>query len=166
MKYDFETLIPRYEKGSFKWDGMKRVNPDLPDDVIPLSVADMEFKNAPEIVEGIKEYLDTSILGYTGPTNAYFDAVIGFMERHHGFSPKKEWFMEFSGIVPALRQIIAAMTTKEDSILIMTPVYHQFRQVIEHNGCGLVESKLIEKDDVYTIDFADFEAMATSFVFR
>ena len=160
MKYDFETLIPRYDKGSFKWDGMKRINDHLPEDVIPLSVADMEFKNAPEIVEGIKQYLDTTILGYTGPTEAYFDAVIGFMERHHGFSPKKEWFVEFSGIVPALRQVIAALLTKEDSVLIMTPVYHQFRQVIEHNGCGVVESELIEQDDVYTIDFADFEEKA------
>ena len=160
MKYDFETLIPRYNKGSFKWDGMAKIYADLPEDVIPLSVADMEFKNAPEIVDGLKEYLDTTILGYTGPTETYFDAVIGFMERHHGFSPKKEWFMEFSGIVPALRQIVGALLTKEDSVLIMTPVYHQFRQVVEHNGCGIVESELIEKDDVYTIDFADFEAKA------
>ncbi len=160
MKYDFETLIPRYDKGSFKWDEMKDDFGKLPEDVIPLSVADMEFKNAPEIMEGLKEYLDTSVLGYTRATDAYYDAVIGFMERRHGFSPKKEWFVEFSGIVPALRQIIAALLTKEDSVLIMTPVYHQFRQVIAHNGCGLVESQLIEKDDVYTIDFADFEAKA------
>ncbi len=160
MKYDFETLIPRYDKGSFKWDEMKEACEALPADVIPLSVADMEFKNAPEIMEGLKEYLDTSVLGYTRATDAYYDAVIGFMQRHHGFSPKREWFVEFSGIVPALRQIIGALLTKEDSVLIMTPVYHQFRQVIAHNGCGLVESQLIEKDDVYTIDFTDFEAKA------
>lgn len=89
MKYDFETLIPRYGVGSGKWDEMREEVPDLPDDIVPLSVADMEFKNAPEIVEGLKEYLDTSILGYTHATDAYYQAVTGWMERRHGFSPKK-----------------------------------------------------------------------------
>lgn len=160
MKYDFETLIDRSAQGAYKWMAMKGKNPDLPDGIVPLSVADMEFKNAPEIVEGLKEYLDTAILGYTGPTEAYFDAVISFMERRHGFSPKKEWFMEFGGIVSALRQIIGVMTNPGDSVMIMTPVYHQFRAVIEFNQCNVVENQLIEKDGVYTIDFDDFEKKA------
>ena len=158
MKYDFDTLLPRHNKGSCKWDAMKKENPDIPDDIVPLSVADMEFKNAPEIVEGLKEYLDTSILGYTGATDAYYDAVIGFMERHHGFSPKKEWFVEFAGIVPALRHFIGVLTNPGDGVLIMTPVYHQFRNAIEFNGCHVVESELIEKDGKYEIDFDDFAA--------
>ena len=157
MKYDFETLVKRNNVGAFKWDAMKKIVPDVPDDVVPLSVADMEFKNAPEIVEGLKEYLDTSILGYTGPTEAYFKAVIGFMQRNHGFSPKKEWFVEFSGIVPALRQIIGALTKPGDGVMIQTPVYHQFRNVIEFNKCNVVENQLIETNGKYEIDFADFE---------
>ncbi|MBQ2987733.1 MAG: pyridoxal phosphate-dependent aminotransferase [Clostridia bacterium] len=160
MKYDFDTLVKRNGVGAYKWDAMKRQNPALPEDIVPFSVADMEFKNAPEIVEGLKEYLDTAILGYTGPTEAYFRAVIGFMERNHGFSPKKEWFMEFAGIVPALRQIIGALTEPGDGVMIQTPVYHQFRNVIEFNKCVVVENELIEKDGVYTIDFEDFERKA------
>ena len=160
MKYDFDTLVKRNGVGAYKWDAMRRQNPELPDDIVPFSVADMEFKNAPEIVEGLKEYLDTAILGYTGPTEAYFDAVIGFMERNHGFSPKKSWFMEFAGIVPALRQIIGALTEPGDGVMIQTPVYHQFRNVIEFNQCNVVENELIEKNGVYTIDFDDFEQKA------
>jgi len=160
LKYDFDTLVKRNGVGAYKWDAMRRQNPELPDDIVPFSVADMEFKNAPEIVEGLKEYLDTAILGYTGPTEAYFDAVIGFMERNHGFSPKKSWFMEFAGIVPALRQIIGALTEPGDGVMIQTPVYHQFRNVIEFNQCNVVENELIEKNGVYTIDFDDFEQKA------
>ena len=160
MKYDFETLVDRSGQGAYKWMAMKGKNAELPEGIVPLSVADMEFKNAPEIVEGLKEYLDTAILGYTGPTDAYFDAVIGFMESRHGFSPKKEWLTEFGGVVSALRQVIGVMTNPGDSIMIMTPVYHQFRAVIEFNGCNVVENQLIEKDGKYEIDFADFEAKA------
>lgn len=120
MKYDFETLIPRYGVGSGKWDEMREEIPDIPDDIVPLSVADMEFKNAPEIVEGLKEYLDTSILGYTHATDAYYRAVTGWMERRHGFSPKKEWFVEYAGVVPALRHMVGVFTKPGDSVMITT----------------------------------------------
>ena len=160
MKYDFETLVDRSGQGAYKWMAMKGKNPDAPTGIVPFSVADMELKNAPEIVEGLKEYLDTSILGYTGPTESYFDAVIGFMEKYHGFTPKKEWFTEFGGIVSALRQIIGVITNPGDSIMIMTPVYHQFRNVIEFNQCNVVENQLLEKDGRYEIDFDDFAAKA------
>ncbi len=160
MKYDFETLVDRSTQGAYKWMAMKGKNPDIPTGIVPLSVADMEFKNAPEIIEGLKEYLDTAILGYTGPTEAYFDAVTSFMERRHGFTPKKEWFMEFGGVVSALRQVIGVMAEPGDSVMIMTPVYHQFRNVIEFNGCNVVENQLLEKDGGYEIDFDDFAEKA------
>ena len=160
MKYDFETLIPRYGVGSGKWDEMREEVPDLPDDIVPLSVADMEFKNAPEIVEGLKEYLDTSILGYTHATDAYYQAVTGWMERRHGFSPKKEWFVEYAGVVPALRHMVGVFTKPGDSVMITSPVYYPFRGAAEFNRCHVVENELIEKDGRYTIDFADFEEKA------
>lgn len=68
MIYDFETLVSRKNTGSGKWDEMTKEHPNLPENVAPLSVADMELKNPPEIVEGLKKYIDTHILGYTGPT--------------------------------------------------------------------------------------------------
>ena len=65
-KYDFETLISRKNQGSYKWEGMYKEYPDLPDDIVPFSVADMELQIAPEIKEGLKKYIDEAILGYTG----------------------------------------------------------------------------------------------------
>lgn len=160
MKYDFETLAPRYGVGSGKWDEMREEIPGLPDDIVPLSVADMEFKNAPEIVEGLKRYLDTSILGYTHATDAYYRAVTGWMERHHGFSPERDWFVEYAGVVPALRHMVGVFTNPGDSVLITTPVYYPFRSVVQFNRCHVVENELIEKDGRYTIDFEDFEEKA------
>jgi putative C-S lyase len=160
MKYDFETLVPRYGKGSFKWEELRSEDPNISDDIVPLSVADMEFKTAPAIVEGLKKYLDETSLGYTRATDAYYEAVIDWMRRRHGFEPKREWFVQFSGIVPALRHIIGVFTKPGDGVLIMTPVYHQFRMVAEHNGCNIVESELLLKDGKYEIDFEDFAAKA------
>jgi len=160
MKYDFETLIPRYGVGSGKWDGMREEIPNLPEDIVPLSVADMEFKNAPEIMEGLKEYLDNSILGYTHGTDAYYRAVTGWMERRHGFSPEKDWFVEYAGVVPALLHMVGVFTKPGDHVMIMTPVYHQFRGAIEFNRCHTVECELVNTDGRYTIDFADFEEKA------
>lgn len=161
MKYDFETLIPRCGVGSEKWDEMREAVPNLPEDIVPLSVADMEFKNAPEIVEGLKEYLDTSILGYTHATDAYYESVIHWMERRHGFSPEREWFVEYGGVVPALRHMVGVFTKPGDSVMITTPVYYPFRSSIEFNRCQVVENELVETDGRYEIDFDDFERKAS-----
>lgn len=161
MKYDFETSISRYGMGSGKWDEMREEVPSLPDDIVPLSVADMEFRNAPEIIDGLKEYLDTSILGYTHATNAYYQAVIGWMERRHGFSPERDWFVEYGGVVPALRHMIGVFTKPGDSVMITTPVYYPFRSSIEWNRCHVVENELTEINGRYEIDFKDFEEKAS-----
>lgn len=160
MKYDFETLLTRHGVGSFKWDELREADPSIPDDIVPLSVADMEFVTAPAIVEGLKKYLDFHSLGYTRATDAYYDAVIGWMARRHGVTVKREWFVEFSGIVSALRHIIGVFTKPGDGVLIVTPVYHHFRMVAQDNGCHAVESELILKNGKYEIDFDDFAEKA------
>jgi cystathionine beta-lyase len=159
-KYDFETLINRKNTGSGKWDQMYKINPDISDDIVPLSVADMEFKTAPEIVEGLKKFLDETILGYTSATDDYYKSVIGWMERRHGFSPKGEWFVEMPGVVSALKCMVAALTEPGDSVLIMTPVYHPFRMVADTQGRKVVETELVAEGKTYNIDFDDFEEKA------
>lgn len=160
MKYNFETAHSRNGVGAVKWEMMKQANPEVPDSIVPFSVADMELNNAPEIVEGLKQYLDEMILGYTEPTDAYFEAVQNWMERRHGFRPDREWFILTPGIVPAISQLIAALTAPTDSVLITTPVYYPFRAQIEKNGRGVVENELLIVDGHYEIDFADFEEKA------
>ena len=83
--YDFETLLSRKGQGSFKWEAMYREVPNLSDDIVPFSVADMVLKISPEIREGLKKYIDEAILGYTGATDKYYEAVISWMKRRHNF---------------------------------------------------------------------------------
>ena len=156
MKYDFETLINRRNTGAHKWEGMYEVLPGAGDEIVPLSVADMEFKNPPEVIEGLKEYLDKTVLGYTGETEGYYKSVTSWMERRHGFSPKKEWFVMTAGVVPALKEMVGAFTKEGDSVLMLTPVYYPFYSSVEANGRTVLGSELILEGTKYSIDFDDF----------
>lgn len=155
--YDFATLINRSHQGSAKWEQMHRDCPDVGDNIVPFSVADMEFRHPPELINGLKQYTDSMIFGYTGPTDAYFESVENWMQLHHGFRPPREWFVEYPGVVPALRDIVAKLTAPDDSVLIFTPVYYPFRSSVRDNGRNLVESQLIERETTYDINFADVE---------
>ena len=160
MKYDFETLVNRKGTGSSKWGWMYEALPNAGEDVVPLSVADMELKNPPAIIEGLKKYLDNIILGYTGETEHYYESVISWMERRHGFSPKKEWFIMTAGVVPGIKEMVGAFTKPEDSVLMLTPVYYPFYMTVEEQGRKVLGSELILKDNEYSIDFDDFAAKA------
>ena len=160
MKYDFETLVSRKNVGSSKWNLMDKMNPKVNDDVVPFSVADMEFKNPPQIVEGLKKYMDSSIMGYTESTEEYYKAVCNWMERRHGWKIKKEWITEFSGVVPALHIIIRALTEKEDNVLLMTPVYYPFYKAVTTNNRKVIKTELVLCKDHYEINFEDFEEKA------
>lgn len=157
MIYDFETVINRKNAGSVKWNLMQQMNPDVSDDIIPFSVADMELKNPPEIIEGLKNFLDETVLGYTETYDAYYQSVLDWMEKKHGFRPKKEWCVETAGVVPALDLMVPLYTDPGDGVMIMTPVYYPFKMVIEKNGRRVVSTELIPIDDKYEIDFEDFE---------
>ena len=160
MKYDFETLVNRRNTGSHKWEGMYEQIPNAGDDIVPLSVADMELKNPPAIIEGLKKYLDNIILGYTGETENYYKSVTSWMERRHGFSPKKEWFVMTAGVVPAIKEMVGAFTKNGDSVLMLTPVYYPFYSSVEANGRTVLGSELILEGTEYRIDFDDFAEKA------
>ncbi len=160
MKYDFETVVDRRGTGSSKWNSMYEHIPNAGKEIVPLSVADMEFVNAPEIREGLKEYIDNTVLGYTEPTDSYFESVISWMERRHGFSPKKEWFVATAGVVPALKEMVAKFTNPDDSVLMFTPVYYPFYSSVELNGRKVISSELILDGTEYKINFDDFAAKA------
>ncbi len=158
--YDFETLLSRKGQGSFKWEAMYREVPNLSDDIVPFSVADMELKIAPEIREGLKKYIDEAILGYTGATDKYYEAVISWMKRRHNFDIQKEWIVTSSGVVSALFDSVKAFTEKEDGVIVFTPVYYPFYSAIKLNERKIVECPLMENGGRYTIDFESFEKLA------
>lgn len=160
MKYDFTTQGSRKNTGSSKWNDMYKANPQVPDGIVPFSVADMEFKNPPQIADGIADYLKNAIMGYTFPTDAYYDAVIGWMKRRHHWEIKKEWIVEYPGVVPALYHMVNLFTDPGEGVLLFTPVYYPFYNAVRKGGRTLVESPLVMKEDHYEIDFADFEEKA------
>ena len=157
--YDFETVVDRRAQGSKKWLIMKDLKADVCDDCMPFSVADMEFKTAPALVEGLKAYLDEMVLGYTVGNEPYFNAVKSWMKRHHDFDIESEWIVNFQAIVSAIYTAIEEFTEPGDGIIVMPPVYYPFFMVIEALGRKIVECPLIKKDNTYEIDFALFEEL-------
>lgn len=159
MKYDFTTLPERRDTGSAKYELMLRTRPDAAPDAVPLSVADMELRDCPEIIEGLREYLSTAVLGYSVPRPAYYEAVQNWMQRRHGFRPEKDWFVTSPGIVPALYELVHAMTEPGDSVLMLSPVYHPFRLCAQEQGREALFCPLIERGRTYDIDFELFEKL-------
>ncbi len=153
MKYDFTSIPDRRNCGSNKWNGAKNASPEF----VPLSVADMEFYPAPQIVEAIKKTAENSVLGYTSPTDEYFDAVVSWMKRRHDFDVKKEWIINTPGVVDALAILIQASTNPGDSVIILTPVYYPFDMAVLAKSRKIVYSELIENDGRYEIDYEDLE---------
>ncbi len=160
MGYDFTTIIDRSACGSSKWAGMRKIDPHTGPDVLPMSTADMEFLTAPEIREGLKTYIDTVIQGYTNPTQAYFDAVLDWQRRRHGYEGKQEWIVTTSGVVPAIFFLVNLLTEPGDGIIIQQPVYYPFSLAAKLTGRRLVNNALIRKEETYEIDFDDLEAKA------
>lgn len=158
--YDFTTVVDRSTCGSAKWEQMKAWNPKVSKGVIPFSVADMEVKNPPEVIEGLKAYLDETILGYSIPTKAYLDAVCGWMERRHGWKIRPEWILGTTGVVPAFFSAIRAFSEPGDGIIVQTPVYYPFYMAIERNARTIVRNPLILSGGTYQIDFEDLERKA------
>ena len=159
-KYDFETVISRKNQGSYKWEQMYKEYPDLPDDIIPFSVADMELQIAPEIKEGLKKYIDETVLGYTGANDNYLEIVVDWMKKRHNFDVKKEWIVTSSGVVSALYDAIKAYTEENQGVIVFTPVYYPFYSAITSNNRKIIDCPLIENNRNYTIDFQKFEEFA------
>lgn len=93
MTYDFTTTVNRLSQGSAKWQQMVTLNPDLPPDTVPFSVADTDLRHPPELIDALKNQLDTLIMGYTQPTISYFEAVTNWFARRHQWQVEKEWLV-------------------------------------------------------------------------
>ncbi len=158
--YDFNTCPDRRNAGSYKYQDMIMRNPAVPEGIIPLSVADMEFKNAPEIAEGLSEYLKNTVLGYTAPSEGFLDGIADWLYRRHSYKIDKKWVSVSDGVVPAIGDLIRSTTKEGDGIIILSPVYYPFKKSIVRNKRVVVEIDLINDGKNYTIDFDAFEKAA------
>ena len=159
MKYDFDKLIDRTGTASYKWDQSEKLFGRA--DVLPLWVADMDFRPPQEVVDAIVARAEQGIYGYTIRSQGYYDAIIGWLERRHGWSIKQEWLSSAPGIVPALSLMVQAFTNPGDGVILQSPVYYPFYDVIKMNGRSVVDNALILQDDGrYAMDFDLLEQQA------
>ena len=150
-KYNFDEIVERRGTNSYKWDLPKR------EDIIPMWVADMDFKTAPCIIEALKKRVEHGVFGYNFVPDSYYDAVINWFDRRHQWKIQREDILYTSGVVPAISCSLKAMTMPGDKVLIQTPVYNCFFSSIKNNGCEVLENPLRRQGDSYVIDFEDFE---------
>lgn len=154
MKYDFDTVTPRRGTLSYKWDS-------APEGVLPMWVADMDFKTAPPIIDALRKRIDNGIFGYTRVPDDYYSAVTAWFSRRHGWDINPDMMIYTSGVVPAISATIKALAAPGDKVIVQTPVYNCFFSSIRNNGCEILESPLRKVGDSYDIDFEDLESKAS-----
>ena len=156
MKYDFDTVINRYNTNSLKYDCVEKW--EQPADILPMWVADMDFRTAPEILDAMHESINHGIFGYSVPKDEYYEVVAKWFRDRLGWKDAKgEWIVKTPGVVFAIATAIRAFTQKGEAVLIQQPVYYPFRMVIEDNERICVNNPLVLKDGHYEMDFADME---------
>lgn len=155
MQYDFDTPIDRTHTWSIKHD-FKKENGKA-DDILPLWVADMDFRSPDSVVEALKKAVDHGIFGYSRADESYFDAVAAWYQKRHHLTLQPEWMTCTPGIVFALSIAVRAFTQEGDVVLIQPPVYHPFSRAILRNKRTLVENPLVLKDGHYEMDLEDLE---------
>lgn len=160
MKYDFETVHKRYNTGSKKWDELAANGVKEDEDIIPFSVADMEFVTSPEIVDSLKYELDHNVMGYANPTQEYLETVCQWMKKRHDWEAKPEWILPAHGVIDSFFESVKIYTQKGDGVMLMTPVYYPMYHAVNYNNRVLVDCSLVLKGNRYEIDFEDFEEKA------
>lgn len=156
----FDTAPDRRGSGSYKWDSDAGAG-----DVIPLWVADMDFKTAPVVIEALRRRVEHGVFGYTLVDDEYYAALHGWFAERHGYTIDTRQVIYTSGVVPAISAIIKALTKPGEGVIVQTPVYNCFFSSIRNNGCRIVESPLIREEisgDTFTyrMDFEDLERKA------
>lgn len=153
--YDFDTITDRRDTDCLKYDFAKERKGR--DDLLPLWVADMDFRLPEEILEDLRVRIDHGIFGYTDPGNSYYDALALWTEKHYGYRVDRKWVTIAPSVVYALASCVRAYTDPGDKVLIQQPVYYPFGEVIRDNDRVLVDSPLKEIEGHYEMDFSDLE---------
>jgi len=157
---DFNRIINRKGTDCLKYDFAKRRG--MPEDVLPLWVADMDFETSSYIEDALIERAGHGIFGYSEVQTPYFEIVRDWMKKHHDWEVEEKWLVKTPGVVFALAMAVKAYTKPGDGVLIQLPVYYPFREVIEDNGRKAVSNTLyLGEDNRYHIDFDDFEKKIT-----
>lgn len=155
MKYNFDEIIDRNNTNSIKWK-LK----DKEKDVIPMWIADMDFRTAQPIIDALKEKADHGIYGYSVMSDDVYNSIINWFNTRHDWKIEKEWITFSIGIVPALHAFCKIFLNEGDKVLMMTPIYRPFTMAAKRNNREIVYSELKYENQRYEINFEDFEQKA------
>ena len=148
----FDETIVRRGTNCVKWDETEL------DDVIPLWVADMDFRVAPAIQEALRRRVEHGVFGYNIVPESYYEAVISWFRRRHQWTIQRGWILYTTAVVPAMSVVIKALTMPGEKVLILSPAYNCFFSSIRNNGCEVLESSLKRRDERFEVDWQDFES--------
>lgn len=152
MGYNFDTLLDHRRNGSYRW-GL----PDMPADVIGMGTADLDYNCAPCIRAALMPVLQENCYNYRQRPEEYFEAVIGWYQRHYGLDVKKEWLSNVPGTIGAVRMALGIYAKPGDGVLVQTPVFAPLARAVAGAGCKLITNSLKIVDRHYKLDFEDFE---------
>ena len=153
--FNFDETVCRRGTDCEKWDGGDA------EGLLPMWVADTDFRTAPCVIDALRKRVEHGVFGYEHVPETYYDAVINWFRRRHGWTMRREWLIYTTGVVPAVSAIIKAVTQPGDKVLVQSPVYNCFFSSIRNNGCVMEDNHLVYADGSYTIDFDDFERRAS-----
>ncbi|WP_321284728.1 MalY/PatB family protein [uncultured Vibrio sp.] len=153
--FDFDQIVERQGTGSVKWDSMANSS------ILPMWVADMDFRTAEPIVNALKKRVEHGVFGYTKVSEGYYNSVINWFSTRHNFHIERDWIQYTSGVVPALSAILKALTNPGDGVIVQTPAYNCFFSSIRNMDCHLIENPLVNRDGYYEMDFDDLERKAS-----
>lgn len=156
MCYSFDAVTDRRGTDSLKYDFAKRRG--VPEDALPLWVADMDFPAPPEVLEALGRRVEHGIFGYSDAAGSdYFDALAGWYDARFGWRLSPEWLVKLPGVVAGVCAAIRALTREGDAVLIQPPVYYPFFEAVRANRRRLVENQLLYVEGRYVVDLEDFE---------
>jgi len=155
MKYNFNEIIQRDNTNSLKFDFASRCG--KPEGLLPLWVADMDFKTPDSVIDALVKKSKHGIFGYSECGEEYFFILENWFKTHFNWNIKPEWLIKTPGVVYAIATAIRGLTKKGDAVLIQEPVYYPFSKMITLNDRKLIVNQLVYENGKYTIDFNDFE---------
>ena len=154
--YDFDTIIPRRGTSSIKWDARPPFDADT-EGIIPLWVADMDFKAAPFIIDALRKRVEHGVFGYVCVPDSYYEAVCRWFSGRHGWNVRKDWIIYTTGVVPALSAAVKALSKPGEKVILQSPVYNCFFSSVRNNGCEILDVPLLYRDGTYGYDFDGLE---------
>jgi len=158
-RFNFDEIVNRKGTDSIKWDHLE--SHFGRDDLLPLWVADMDFKSPPEITEAMLKVAQHGLYGYVLPRDDYFNAVIGWMDRRFDWRIERDWILTVPGIVPAIGLAVNTFTKPGEKVIVQQPVYHPFMNVVKEAERKVLNNTLLETEDGYKINFKQLEDMAS-----